>query len=594
MAASTDMAAGRASVDKPLAQQGHQCFADDSPRPEQPGTNPPAYTHTFDAAFFRAYWSGDPDYRQTTNASEPADSLSQIGRIPCASDITFMQPPNVEAWNDRELERYRRNSRSAYPTRAAPTSGVVDDTYIEIFAVNPLTVVHQPEGTTQYASPNGTVRTIGAYSGSAPRCPDENDIEISCHVQSTTVDHVALYVDGERQDTASSPTAELQYHNLSGQSTLTVQMQVTVTVEKRWDDPDENDTDVAHPTFTTTVSDSRQVTAYKLNASEITVSLADHRNSTGVSMTVPDLWRSASFETGDTIHSRWRFYTRSPEGWAAWNSTSGGEAPVSQTVRPLQVHAIPAKQGPLANSDQHSLAAQGQFYELGDDYDRIQRDFVVTHRPGPEARTPLLGPEILLNQSATTTRTDRVTVRANNSHSFRAYSLPNVTGIVRGSYTEGRLSASKTVSAYPANMTASVVNRTRNATTLSVTVESTRGYPVDFGTVTVTARNHTRSHTLQPTERGTFTITLPARGIDRVLLTYRPKSHWWEQSNPVFGDIVATERTTTVESVASTYPLFETIVSLIVATALWFLPLGLLLYGIDIWTNGRLLGLYSP
>ncbi len=563
---------------------GHQCVANRSARSERPGTTPPNYTHTFNASSFRAYWSGDADYARVNTTS----SLSPLGRLSCSGDIMFRAPPNVEAWNDREFDRYNNSSGSQYPARVASTESLVANTsYVEIFAINPSTVVHDGSQTTQYVRSNGTVRTIGSYNGSALGCANKTTND-SCIVESASVNTVGLYANGTRQDTATSPTAELQYRNLTGPTMLSVRLSLSVTVNQTADNGESNTT-----TYNRTLRDSRQVTAYEVTASDATVSLANHRNSTGVSLSMPRLWRSVAFETGDVVYSRWRFYTRSPPGWVQWNTSAGTNVSSTQRVRPLQVHAIPARRGPLANLDQHSLATDAQFFEVGDDYERIQRDFVVSYRKGPEANKAGLPVDVRLNQSATHTRTERFTLRANDSHPQSAYRSPTVRSIVRGDTTESRLSASTVVDAYPANMSATVVNRTTNGTTLSVTVRSTRGYPVDFGNVTATAGNSTRTHTLGPGERGTFTITMPERGLDQVILTYQPKYYWWEQGNPAVSGIVATERTTTVEWLGSSIPQFTDIVDLVVVTVLWFLPLGLLLYGFDVWTNGRLLGIYS-
>ncbi|WP_135305402.1 hypothetical protein [Haloarcula amylovorans] len=520
-------------------------------------------------------------------SNESADSsTSPAGHIACSGDVTFREPPAVEAWNDRELERYNNSSWSRYPARVDSNDGLVANTsYVEIFSTNPSTVVHTETGTTQYVRPNGTVRTVGSYNGSALGCANTSDF---CVLESVSVNEVGLYANGTRQDTAASPTAELQYRNLTGPTTLTVRLSLSVTVNQTTVTGDSNIT-----TYNRTLRDSRQVTAYEVTPSDVEVSLANHRNSTGASLAVPKLWRSVTFKTGDVVYSRWRFYTRSPPGWERWNTSSGTNVSSAQRIRPLQVHAIPARQGPLANLDQHSLAGDAQFFQLGDDYDRIQLEFVVSYRNGTTANKSQLPVEVQLTQSRTHTRTERFTLRANDTHPLSDYRSPTVHGIVRGEKTESRLSTTAVVDAYPANMSATVVNRTTNGTTLAVTVRSTRGHPVDFGNVTVVARNSTRIHTLAPDERGVFNITVPERALDRVTLTYSPKYYWWEQGNPVVSDIVATERTTTVEWLDAGHPKFVDIANLVVVTILWFLPLGLLLYGFDVWTNGRLLGVYS-
>ncbi|MFC7078078.1 hypothetical protein [Haloarcula halophila] len=524
----------------------------------------------------------------------------------------------MSSWNDGELGRYNDLGKrvSVHPARAAPTSnGPIKDAYIEIFRVTPSTIVHHHNGTTQYVRPNGSVKAITNYRVETPKSTVTPTRTVTWAVVDTEIEDLELWTNGSIEDSVSSGTKPtFQFTNTTGNSTLKVNGTVTVTLQKTTTFSANGTIKTSKKVVSQEVSDARRVRTQKLDGA-VYGETADHRNSSGAVVNVPRMWRNIQFpNAGESVHSRWFFYTRSPSGWEHWSkstsprSTSSG--PPFNKIRPLRVHAAPLKSAPVSGIGKKRGAAT-KYTGTNGDYTRNNEDFRVARASGPTAHGPVnTSVSVNLNITEGYTKTQRVEVREAGSNNPYKYQDVVVTGIVRGSKESGWLNKPTVV--HPTNLTAEVTNRSKNGTEIEISILSPTDQPVKQGTLILdpgqlgarTGLNITRAYTtggaprspatvINTSASGTIVVRIPQTNVRELEIRYIPPEPWWDQFIRLGPVVAAMGQTETTQRVGGGFPAFKHLIELAVLTLLSFGPMLAMLYLADVLTNGRLIGMYS-
>jgi len=563
------------------------CYANESDRPARPGTAPPNYSHGDASQYFRSMWSGDPDYSTLTESDrDGGDNLAPMST--CQSDRVFKQPPDAVAWNDPEHESYRGSSKkfAARPTGVGwdwwAGGGYIRDSYVAIFSISPSTVVHQQDGTQRFAAPNGTVRAIVDYR---LREPSDSDKTLNNYSTETK-----LYVNGTEVDSSSSDSPELEYKDISGTAELRVETSISATIKTvttgisyrviNGTKEPYIDHEFSYTTYTQTLSDTETVRVQNLSGLAVEGGAGTiHQpgapvNDTVVGVSIPGVWRSLESESGYRVHNEWRYYTRADASWTEWETS--GEGPEDDEydgIRPLEVHAVPV-------TDQPEVTRWRLGEQRGND--RFEPDLHANVTQATMAPQPSLPPEINIErepESPTDTH-----LRIWSTESLRNTGDFQINGIVRGhSVPTSELTPIREV-----NITADVVSESEDQTDLKVLVETQAGDPVKQGQLTIKTREATVQRSLSGTG-GEVVVTLPHDEYESSQIQYVPAKLFWRQS----GD-GAVRETTVPHHPGSDFWEFTKILDLIVVTVLWFLPLGLLLYGLDVMSNGKLLRWVNP
>jgi hypothetical protein len=568
------------------------CYGDTADRPDNPGTMPPSDSNGRNTSYFRFMWSGDPDYPNLTTANRSNETeLADIAT--CRRDRTYSEPPDTTRWNAIEHASYPAGDTDdwAAPSYVDPESGgngylSINDAYVAIFATTPSTIVHSWNGTTRYAAPNGTVRAIVDYQIPEPTDSEYGSTEVIRALNNHTTSTV-LYVDGTAVDNTSAPRPELSYSDLSGTSELTVETTISANItEIRITEIKERDNGsveirenrtVTFQEYDTTVSSEPQtVTVQDLEGMSVEGGVGWYNESGGagvndsvMGLSVPGRWQALEFGNGLGVHSQWYFYTRGNESWATWDGTSGDS---ETTIRPREVHAVPVTAGPEITS--HSVTLESGESSLIAD---LQVSYPVTQM----ASQPALPPEIRLNRASNSTTADWFRLRSSNS--LEGVEEVTIHGLVRTHSATHSVDASDAETIHPANLT--VTNASVNGTGvhLEIAVSDPTGSPVESGQVLVTAWNSTAERTLTPADDGTLTVTLSQSTFRSAEIRYTPAEPFWEQTR----DVPIRSSEISYHHVGE-IPELTAVIDWIVVTLLWFLPLVLVLYGIDMVTNGRL------
>ena len=604
-----DLASGYRQVD---------CFNSSSPPTHPNATELPSWTHSLNETQFRMYWSGDMDYTNPNiNRSQVRGPTGFRGAAACQNDIWFPYPPDMSDWNNGELGRYNDLGKqtSVYPDRVAPTSnGPIKDAYIEVFRVTPSTVVHHHNGTTQYVRPNGSVKAIANYRVETPNSTIKPTRTVTWSVVDTEIEDLELWVNGSIEDFVSSTTKPtFQFTNTRGNSTLRVNGTVNVTFQKTTTFSVNGTIRTSKHVVTEDISDTRRVRTQKLNGA-VYGETADHRNSSGAVVNVPMMWRNIQFtNAGESVHSRWFFYTRSPSGWEHWSKSTSPRTTSSgpfNKIRPLQVHAVPLKGDPASGIGEKRGAAT-KFTGSNGDYTRNNEDFRVASAAGPTAHGDVnTSVSVNLNITEGYTKTQRVEVREAGSNNPYKYQDVVVTGIVRGSKESGWLN--KPTIVHPTNLTAEVTNRSKKGTEIEISILSPTDQPVKQGTLILdpghpgarTGLNITHTYTtggapsspatvINTYASGTIVVRIPQTNIRELKMRYIPPEAWWDQIIRLGPVTAAMGTTETTQRVGGGFPAVKHLVELVVLTLLSFGPMLAMLYLADVLTNGRLIGLYS-
>lgn len=568
------------------------CYADESDRPVRPGIAPPTDAHGGANQYFRSIWSGDPDYPTLKESDRSgADDLAPMST--CRSDRLFTDPPDTDTWNDPEHESYPVSERD-FAARPAGTnwesggSGRITHAYVELFSTTPSTVVHQRDSTQRFVAPDGTVRALVDYR--LPQPEDSGNTSRSIDSHSVESD---LYVDGTQVDSTTDDRPELEYSDLSGTAELRVESTVQVTMlEKTVSTKCElingtlecrPDVDIDYEDYSHTVSDSQTVRVQDLSGLDINGGAGTiHKpgapvNDTVVGVSISGMWRSIQSDAGYRVHNEWRYYTRTDEFWTEWETSGDAPSDEFDGVRPLEVHAVPVTDHPEVTRRQ--LGEQSGDGEL-------EPDIHATVTQPTMAPQPALPPEINIRREPESPTDNHL--RIWSGASLRDTGEFEVNGLVRGRSTTHSVPSSDLTPIREVNITAAVVSESADQTELEVLVETQAGDPVQQGQLTITTREATVQRSLSGTG-GEPVVTIPHGEYETSQIEYKPAELFWQQS----GD-TAVRATTVPDHVEPDFWEFSKILELIVVTLVWFLPLGLLLYGVDILTNGKLLRWFNP
>ncbi|MFC6977019.1 hypothetical protein ACFQL1_23610 [Halomicroarcula sp. GCM10025709] len=526
-------------------------------------------------------------------------------------DIRFPYPPDISQWNNIEMGLYNGMGRnvSVYPNRAnTKSNGSIRDAYIEIFRVTPSTVVHHENGTTQYVRPNGSVEAVLNYRVERPAKVVRPKFVTTWRVTDSEVENLDLWVNNSTEDSLAASTHKptFEFKKINGTSKLTVNGTVNVTLQRKTVFHTNGTVRQRKSTVSQSISDSRVVKTQLLGPSTVYGKVGDHRDSAGASVAVPRMWRSIEFSsTGQRVHSRWFFYTRSPTGWKYWTKSKnpatsiGPSGPTFHKIRPLQVHAIPAEDGAITSVYRDNQGADSSFTGSQGNYTRLTDDFRVSKNTGPDASGATVSSSVNLAGVSEYTRSKRVAIREAGTRLATDYQDIRVTGIVRGSKQTATLSASSVVQVYPVNLTAELANRNKTHTSLKITAISVSGIPQKRGTLVVNSRraksrvNLTRAHNIGRASNGRVIVHLAQPHVREVKMRYIPRETWWEQNRHYGSGETAMSETKTIQRIGGGFPAFKHAIELAVAVILMFGPMIAMLYFVDVLTNGRLIGVYS-
>ena len=588
---------GQADESSPI-----DCYGDTADRPDNPGTMPPSDSNGRNTSYFRFMWSGDPDYPNLTTANRSDSNESELAAIEaCRRDRTYSEPPDTTRWNAIEHASYPAGDTDdwAAPSYVDTESGgngdiSINDAYVAIFATTPTTIVHSWNGTTRYAAPNGTVRAIVDYQIPEPTDSEYGSTEVIRALNNHTTSTV-LYVDGTAVDNTSAPRPELSYSDLSGTSELTVETTISANItEIRITEIKERDNGtveirenrtVTFQEYETTVSSEPQtVTVQDLEGMSVDGGIGwDNRSGVGsqnesvLGLSISGTWRELDSAAGYGVHSQWYFYTRGNESWTDWTGTSTDSG---TTIRPLEVHAVPVTAGPeLTTRRLGAMESDSRFVP----------SLEATAPTESMAPPPSLPASITINRAGNTTTADRFTIRSDESLAgtgeFTLY------GIVRGRSVNRSLDVTEPTSIRPANISTEFLDTESGTVELRIAVNDTTGQPVTSGQLVVsTGDGESRTvRQLTPETNGAVVVSFAQSRLDAVDVRYQPSAPFWEQS-----------RTEPLRETAVTryhvrdIPELMSWVNFAIVTALWLAPLALLLYGMDVMANGKLLHWYDP
>lgn len=335
------------------------------------GHSPPENEHGIDPVIFPALWSGDPDAgSEGSRENTVTENENGMARLAAYTDIPFDRPPDaVERWNRGEFNSSREtdDTVSRYPTSADPSDGrILADAFVEIFAIQPSTVVHLTDDRTPlYVGESGTVLALVDYRIDLPPVYETPERQVRWRRLSSSITSVRLKRGGRMlSERRGDQAARLPFERLRSFPGRTVPMVVTATISVRVQKVVERCTsrleNESCDTWNTTrregierltVRDSRDVTVSRLSVTGERGRRPD--GSTAVHLNVTGPWAGVSTDDGE-VQTTWRFYTARDTGWDTTVRRS-----VSETVRehstlhPLVVHAYPAEVGPAASGAIH-------------------------------------------------------------------------------------------------------------------------------------------------------------------------------------------------------------------------------------------------
>jgi hypothetical protein len=576
------------------------CYEDSVERPDQPGTMPPSDSNGRNTSYFRFMWSEDPDYQNITAENRSDTNDTELAAIEaCRGDRTYDQPPETTRWNALEHQSYPTGESDswaapAYVELSSGGSGAinVNDAYVAIFATTPSTVIHTRNGTTRYAAPNGTVRAIIDYRIPEPRDSEFGNTEIRRFLGNYSTSTV-LYVDGEAVDNTSAAHPELAYTGLSGTSDLTVETTITVNVTeiqiteiKEVNNGsvefNENRTVTFQEYDHTISSETRTVTVQDLEGMSIDGGVgwdnrtgAIRQNESVLGVSIPGMWQELDFAAGYGVHSQWEFYTRGNESWTTWNGTSTDS---ETAIRPLEVHAVPVSAGPVLTTSR--LGAQ-------EDNSHFVPSLEVAYPTTSMAPPPSVSESVTIDQAGNTTTAERFTIRSEESLAgtgeFTLY------GVVRGRSVTRSLNVGEPAPIRPANISVEVFNAESSPVDVQISVNDTTGQPVNSGQLVVSTGESRAVRQLTSETNGVVTVSLSQSGLDSVDVRYQPSTPFWDQSRAE-----PLRETAVIRYHVREFPEFTEWIDFAVVTLLWLTPLGLLLYGMDVLANGKLLHWYDP
>jgi hypothetical protein len=529
---------------------------------------------------FQRLWSEDIDNGTLSvddfddaNVSSRAEFAHRLAR---STDIPFAQPPQAASdWNTGDFGDYTPGDRSesVHPTGATLEDGVyIKDAYVSIFAVQPSTILHQANGTTQYVAPDGQVRALSDYRVAVPQDDRNGSHRERWSVDRTRIESVNLSARGRPRDSGSGHQATLQYTNLSGDPQLTVEATITVTLRHvTLDCPDWNASisscdgdwtrEVETPKASKTITTTQSVVVNRL--SDIAgkrVQFETNENRVGAAIHPTTEWSTITVDGEVRARSTWWFYTAGKSGWQTMvTSTATEETRATSSVRPVLIHAFPSQQTPYVPT------------ELTDDG---ERPLTIEETWGSEQAGPPLPSNIDLDAAAPYVNADSIAV-SSTTLDKGAFREVTVHGIVRGQSRMVTLSEQQTVRETNLTLTVTEANATHAVVRATVTENAT-------GAVVTTGRVTIRNQTTALNSSGMAIITISKPGT--LVRGQYHSAEWWRTDRPYAAS-------TDIAKTPANYPDLQTLIQLAVVTILWFIPVAVLVFGFDYMSDGALLGL---
>ncbi|GAB3686583.1 hypothetical protein GCM10028857_18840 [Salinarchaeum chitinilyticum] len=530
-------------------------------------------------------WSGDVD--QSPSKPFGDGRFGFEASLAASTDVPFDRPLQAPAaWNAKNVGEHQDHSlqTSRYPQGTTVTDGeFLRDAYVEIYAIDPSTILHTDGALRRYVDESGTVSAVSDFRIPTSLEAQSGAVEHTVEAVSKTATTVSLSYDGQQLDTGQGAQTALAFEGVSDAGTLRVAAEIRARLEVETRQCDDWNVSSGTCEGSWSVSTSTQVDSVTVDA-ERSVERNDlgvsnrkrvdlHQGSNtatpdgpvpfpgesqaavagGVAIEPTGHWSSVDVGPNASVGSQLRFYSRSPDGWeqfvvAGPNGTSTTES----TVRPLQLHAYPAPDG-LDPSQAVDVEAV-----TGDAHDG-----------------PTLGPQIDLAVPAQYQHPDELAVSATVG-SPQALSTITVRGIVPGRQRTISLPPPTQERAVALDLSVEAANATHDHVTATVR-EAATDDPISVGHLAIDGERYS-------IENGSVSTTLesPPRTIEA---TYHPPS-WLDASRLYEPATESAKRSTPGLGVVD-------VVDFVLWTALALLPLALAVLGVDYMTDGRLLGFVS-
>ncbi|MFC3958926.1 hypothetical protein [Halovivax cerinus] len=529
---------------------------------------------------FYKLWSNDVDDAEIPEddfGDGTNDSREEFERaLARSTDIPFERPPEAaEVWSRGDLEDYSPGGTDASvaPAGAQPTDGAyIKDAFVSIATIQPSTILHDTNESdpTQYIAPDGEVLAISDYRIAVPDDEHSERRHEEWSLVDSSIESITLEADGQTHHSTDDHTAVLEYEDLSGAVDLTVESTISATLEVDKEIcTDWNETVGSCDEWTSiddevaterTVSDTRSVEVNQLSnvtGSRVEFDAAPERVGGVVN---PDTeWSTISVDGDVGARSNWWFYAAGTPGWTELvTHESSGSTTSTSSVRPVQVHAFPSEVAPYVAGKSENGTVPLQIEEAW----------------GEERTGPTFPSVIDLDPARRYANADSI---AFSSETLDASMLQEITvdGIVRGQSRAVTLADPQTVR--EAELSLTVTDSNSSYATVQATVtDASSGDPVTAGRVEI----GNRSVALDQNGEASITVSNPSLIVRG---EYVPDG-WWQTDQPYS----SAEATTIVRGQTLD---FQTFVDLAIVTLLWFLPLSLLVLGLDYVTDGELVGL---
>lgn len=493
-----------------------------------------------------------------------------------STDIPFERPPKAaEDWTRGDFRDYNPGGTesSVAPANAELTDGYyIKDAFVSIAAVQPSTILHDTNvtNTTRYVAPDGEVLAVSDFRVALPEDEETDKEREEWSLVDTSIETVDLRADGQTLSTDDGHRSILEYSDLAGSVTLTVEATISAELEEttekctnwnatsgiceEWESFDET------VSVEQTVSDAKSVEVNQLsNVSGRRVNFESKSDRVGVAVHPDTEWSTITVDGDVQARSNWWFYTAGTPGWNKMvTHRADGSTTAASSVRPIQVHVFPSEAKPHVPTEPVNGTIPLRMEETW----------------GEERTGPKLPSAIDLETANLYTNADSVAL---SSEILDESALEEVTvgGIVRGQSETVTMGEPQAVRETNLTLTVTEDNSTHAIVRAEVT-DTTTGDPVAAGRVEI------GNQSAPLDQKGTAVITVQNPGLT-IRGEYTPEG-WWRTDQPY-----SSAATTTI--VPREFLDFQTLVDLVIVTLLWFLPVSLLAFGIDYVTNGELLGL---
>jgi len=527
-------------------------------------------------------WSGDGD--QSPSEWFDGGRWGFEASLAASTDVSFDRPLQAPAaWNAQNVGTHRDHGlqTSRYPQGTTVTDGeFLRDAYVEIYAIDPSTILHTDGAQRRYVDESGTVYAVSDFRIPTSLEAQSGAVEHTVEAVTKTSTTVSLSYDGQQLDTGQGSQTALAFEGVSDAGKLRVAAEIRARLEVQTRQCDDwnvssGTCEGSWSTSTSTHADSVTVDAERsVERNDLGVSNRKRVDlQQGPDTTAPDgpvpfpgeaqatvaggvaieptgHWSSVDVGPNASVGSPLRFYSRSPYGWEQFVVAGPNRSStIESAVRPLQVHAYPGTDGldPSQTVDVEAVT--------GDVHDG-----------------PALGPQIDLAVLAQYQHPDELAISATVG-SPQALSTITVRGIVPGRQRTISLPPPTQERAVDLDLSVEAANVTHDHVTATVR-EAATDDPISVGHLAIDGERYSL-------EDGSVSATLesPPRTIEA---TYHPPS-WLDASQLYEPATESAKRSTPALGVVD-------VVDFVLWTALALLPLALAVLGVDYMTDGRLLG----